>query len=72
MVAEAHYLVIGNYLTFIALETLKLVLPFALRRAITLRPFFELMRERKPCLLTLFLLDGWYVLFISSYALSFS
>ena len=40
-------------------------MPLARRRATTLRPLAVSMRERKPCLLTRFLLLGWNVRFIS-------
>jgi len=38
--------------------------PFLLRAASTLRPLAEAMRSRKPCLLVLFLREGWNVRFI--------
>ncbi len=50
--------------------TVSLCLPLARRRAITLRPLAVSMRERKPCLLTRFLLLGWNVRFISCKKLS--
>lgn len=45
--------------------TVSLCLPLARRRANTLRPLAVSMRERKPCLLTRFLLLGWNVRFIA-------
>ena len=41
-----------------------LALPFALRAANTLRPFFVAILLRNPCLFFLFVTDGWNVLFI--------
>ena len=40
-------------------------LPFALRLAKTLRPPAVAILALKPCVALFFLLDGWYVLFIS-------
>ncbi len=37
--------------------------PFARRRAITSRPFFVLIRLRKPCVLTRLSFFGWWVRF---------
>ena len=45
-------------------ETLMLLRPFLRRAAKTARPVADAIRERKPCLLRLFLLEGWNVLFI--------
>ena len=45
-------------------ETVSFFLPFLLRAANTLRPLAEAMRSRKPCLLVLFLREGWNVRFI--------
>ena len=45
-------------------DTVNFFLPLALLAANTLRPFAVAMRSRKPCLFFLFLLDGWYVLFV--------
>lgn len=45
-------------------ETVSFFLPFFLREAKTLRPLAVAIRSRKPCLLVLFLRDGWYVRFI--------
>jgi hypothetical protein len=47
-------------------ETLSFFLPLALREARTLLPFGVDILSLKPCLFALFLLDGWYVLFIFS------
>jgi hypothetical protein len=47
-------------------ETLSFFLPFALREARTLLPLGVDILSLKPCLFALFLLDGWYVLFIFS------
>jgi hypothetical protein len=44
--------------------TVSFFLPFALREARTLLPFGVDILSLKPCLFALFLLDGWYVLFI--------
>jgi hypothetical protein len=46
-------------------ETVSFFLPFFLREANTLRPLAEAIFSRKPCLFLRFLLDGWYVRFIS-------
>jgi len=45
-------------------ETVSFLRPFLLRAASTLRPLAEAMRSRKPCLLVLFLREGWNVRFI--------
>jgi len=37
----------------------------------TLRPLAVAILERKPCLLALFLFEGWNVLFIGMYVLLF-
>jgi hypothetical protein len=52
------------YLRNISSETVSLFLPLALLRASTLRPLAEDILSLKPCLLRLFVFDGWYVLFI--------
>lgn len=46
-------------------ETVSLLRPLALLDANTLRPFFVLILSLKPCLFFLFLLEGWYVLFMA-------
>lgn len=46
--------------------TLRFFRPLALRRASTLRPFLDAMRDRKPCLFALLRRLGWYVRFILS------
>lgn len=51
-------------------DTVRRARPFALRRANTLRPSGVDILSRKPCLFTLFLLEGWNVLFISRYVIS--
>lgn len=61
----------NNYLLAISLETVKRTRPFARRRARILRPFLVDILSRKPCLLTLFLLEGWNVLFIAVVYFSF-
>jgi hypothetical protein len=43
-----------------------LFLPLALRRDKTFRPLAVDILSIKPCLLRLFLFDGWYVLFIAN------
>jgi hypothetical protein len=48
----------------ISSETVSLFLPFALRLDSTLRPLAVDILSLNPCLLRLFLFDGWYVLFI--------
>ena len=55
----------GNYFPAMESETVRRARPFARRRARTLRPSGVAIRARKPCLLTLFLFEGWNVLFIS-------
>jgi hypothetical protein len=52
-------------------ETVSFFLPWARRLASTLRPLAVAILERKPCLLALFLFEGWNVLFIGMYVLSF-
>jgi hypothetical protein len=47
-------------------ETDSFFLPLALREARTLLPLGVDILSLKPCLFALFLLDGWYVLFILS------
>ena len=54
------------YLLAIESETVKRKRPFARRRASTLRPLAVDILKRKPCLFTLFLFEGWYVLFIAN------
>ena len=46
-------------------ETVSFLRPWRRREASTRRPLAELMRSRKPCLLTRLRTWGWYVLFIS-------
>ena len=46
------------YLSLISEETVSLFLPFALRAESTLLPFGVDILSLKPCLFTLFLLDG--------------
>lgn len=53
-----------NYLPWFSSLTLSFLRPFARRAASTLRPPTVCMRWRNPCLLFLFLLWGWNVLFI--------
>lgn len=53
-----------NYLSS---ETVSLCLPWALRAAKTLLPLAVAILSLKPCLFTLFLREGWYVLFIVRY-----
>jgi len=55
------------YFSLILSETVSFLLPFARRAARTLRPLGVDILSLKPCLFTLFLLEGWYVLFISLY-----
>ena len=45
-------------------ETVSFFLPIFLREASTLRPLAVAIRSRKPCLLVLFLREGWNVRFI--------
>jgi len=52
-------------------ETVSFFLPRARRLARTLRPLAVAILERKPCLLALFLFEGWNVLFIGMYVLLF-
>ena len=47
-----------------SLLTVKFFLPLALLLASTFLPFLVFILSRKPCLFLLFLLLGWYVLFI--------
>ena len=47
-----------DYLPWISSETVSFLRPLARREARTLRPLAVAMRERKPCLLFLFLLWG--------------
>lgn len=54
-----------DYLLAIDEETVRRRRPFARRRARTLRPSAVDILSRNPCLLTLFLLEGWNVLFIA-------
>jgi len=51
---------------FNSVETESFFLPLALRAARTLLPLGVDILSLKPCLLVLFFLDGWYVLFIFS------
>jgi hypothetical protein len=46
-------------------EVVSLVRPLARRAANTRRPFADDILKRKPCLLVLFLCEGWNVLFIA-------
>lgn len=55
----------ANYLLAMEQETVRRRRPLARRRARTLRPSLVDILSRKPCLLTLFLLEGWKVLFIA-------
>lgn len=52
------------YFAFFSSDTVNLYLPLALLAASTLLPFLVAILDLKPCLLALFLLDGWNVLFI--------
>lgn len=54
-----------DYLPAMESLTVKRARPLARRRANTLRPSGVDILSRKPCLLTLFLLEGWNVLFIA-------
>jgi hypothetical protein len=47
-----------NYFTCLSSDTVSLYLPLALLLASTLRPFFVLILDLKPCLLALLLLEG--------------
>ena len=53
-----------NYLPWCSLDTVSCLRPFLRRIESTRRPLAVVIRSRKPCLLTLFLLCGWNVLFI--------
>ena len=53
-----------SYLSLFSSETVNFLRPLALLVLNTLLPLAVLMRLRKPCLLDLFLLDGWNVRFI--------
>ncbi len=53
-----------SYLWEISSETVSLFLPLALLLASTFLPLAVDILSLKPCLLRLFLFDGWYVLFI--------
>lgn len=55
----------ANYFPAIESDTVRRARPLARRRASTLRPSGVDILSRKPCLLTLFLFDGWNVLFIA-------
>ena len=57
------------FLPLYSSDTVNLARPFARRAANTRRPFFVAILSRKPCLLFLFLLEGWNVLFIVLYIL---
>lgn len=52
------------YFALLSSDTVNLNLPLALLAARTLLPFLVAILDLKPCLLALFLLDGWNVLFI--------
>lgn len=54
-----------TYLLAISSDTVNLFLPLALRLDNTLRPLAVDILSLNPCLLRLFLLEGWYVLFIA-------
>ena len=54
----------SHLLPWTSSETVSFLRPLARREASTRRPFAVCMRWRKPCLLFLFLLWGWNVLFI--------
>ena len=56
------------FLPWTSSETVNFLRPLARRAANTRRPFAVCIRWRKPCLLFLFLLWGWNVLFIVFYA----
>jgi hypothetical protein len=47
-----------NYLPALSLETVNFFLPLRLRAANTLLPFAVAILSLKPCLFTLFLLEG--------------
>ena len=51
---------------YLSSETVSFFLPFLRRAAKTFLPLAVDILWRKPCLLTLFLRDGWNVLFIFS------
>ncbi len=51
-------LILYYFLPLMLSETVKRKRPFARRRAKSLRPFFVFIRERNPCLLARFLLEG--------------
>ena len=51
-------------LSSLSSETVNRFLPFALRRASTLRPLAVAMRALNPCLFTRLRLDGWNVLLL--------
>jgi len=53
-----------DYLLAISSETVSLFLPFALRLDRTFLPLGVDILSLNPCLLRLFLFDGWYVRFI--------
>ena len=53
-----------KYYLLIEWETDRRARPLARRRASTLRPSAVDILKRKPCLFTLFLFEGWNVLFI--------
>ena len=55
----------NDYLPAIEEETVRRRRPLARRRASTLRPSAVDILSRKPCLITLFLFEGWNVLFIA-------
>ena len=71
---SAYFLIkisVAAYLLAIEQETERRRRPLARRRASTLRPSFVDILSRKPCLLTLFLLEGWKVLFIAVWCFCF-
>ena len=53
-----------TYLPWCSLDTVRDLRPFLRRAERTRRPLAVCIRRRKPCLLILFLLWGWKVLFI--------
>lgn len=61
----------NDYLPAIEEETVRRRRPLARRRASTLRPSAVDILSRKPCLLTLFLFEGWNVLFIALWCILF-
>jgi len=53
-----------DYFLCVESDTVSLRRPLALLRASTFLPFLDAILDLNPCLLALFLLDGWYVRFI--------